>query len=39
MLLFDAASRDEAEAIVSEDPLIKNGGVKYELYEWCKIAS
>jgi len=38
MLLFDAASRDEAEAIVSEDLLIKNGCVKYELYEWCLIA-
>jgi len=38
MLLFEAASRAEAEAIVSEDPLIENGCVKYELYEWCLIA-
>ena len=38
MLLFEAASQAEAEAIVSEDPLIKNGCVKYELYEWCLIA-
>lgn len=38
MLLFEAASQEEAETIVSEDPLIKNGCVKYELYEWCLIA-
>ena len=38
MLLFEAASREEAEAIVSKDPLIENGCVKYELYEWCLIA-
>lgn len=34
MLLFEAASMDEAEAIVSQDPLIKSGCVDYQLYEW-----
>ncbi|MEM9002393.1 MAG: YciI family protein [Cyanobacteria bacterium P01_F01_bin.86] len=35
MLLFQAASRPEAEAIVQADPLIANGCVEYELHEWC----
>ena len=35
MLLFQATSRAEAEAIVEADPLIKNGCVDYELHEWC----
>ena len=34
MLLFQAASMAEAEAIVAEDPLIVNGCVQYQLYEW-----
>ena len=34
MLLFEAASRDEAEAIVALDPLVQNGCVTYQLYEW-----
>ena len=34
MLLFQAASMDEAEAIVASDPLVENGCVKYKLYEW-----
>jgi len=34
MLLFQAASRSEAEAIVAADPLIQNGCVDYQLYEW-----
>ena len=34
MLLFEAASMAEAEAIVAADPLVKNGCVKYKLYEW-----
>jgi uncharacterized protein YciI len=34
MLLFQAASLDEAEAIVAQDPLIQNGCVQYELHEW-----
>lgn len=37
MLLFEAASRAEAEAIVAEDPLVKNNCVKYELFEWCVV--
>ncbi len=35
MLLFTAGSLEEAEAIVSEDPLIINNCVEYELHEWC----
>jgi uncharacterized protein YciI len=35
MLLFQADSLGEAEAIVAADPLIKNGCVEYELHEWC----
>ncbi|MDF5719570.1 MAG: YciI family protein [Rhizonema sp. PD37] len=34
MMLFEAASMDEAEAIVAADPLIQNGCVNYQLYEW-----
>ena len=37
MLLFKADSIDEAKAIVAEDPLVKNGCVKYHLHEWCII--
>lgn len=38
MLLFQAASMDEAKGIVTQDPLIKNGCVTYELHEWKIIA-
>jgi uncharacterized protein YciI len=34
MLVFEAASMAEAEAIVAADPLVKNGCVNYKLYEW-----
>lgn len=34
MLLFRAASLDEAQAIVAQDPLVENGCVQYELHEW-----
>ncbi|TVP65699.1 MAG: hypothetical protein EA343_02690 [Nodularia sp. (in: Bacteria)] len=34
MLIFEAGSRDEAEAIVALDPLVQNGCVSYQLYEW-----
>jgi len=34
MLLFQAASMDEASAIVAQDPLVQNGCVAYKLYEW-----
>lgn len=37
MLLFEAASRAEAEALVAQDPLVKNNCVKYELFEWCVV--
>ncbi|MEB3274983.1 MAG: YciI family protein [Prochlorothrix sp.] len=35
MLLFRAASKAEAEAIVAADPLVQNHCVTYELHEWC----
>jgi len=35
MLLFEAESLEEAQMIVENDPLIKNGCVTYELHEWC----
>ncbi|MGQ9871458.1 YciI family protein [Leptodesmis sp.] len=34
MMLFQAASMDEAQAIVAQDPLVVNGCVNYKLYEW-----
>ncbi|NJN20401.1 MAG: hypothetical protein HC812_03315 [Leptolyngbya sp. RL_3_1] len=34
MLLFQAVSRQAAEAIVQADPLVKNGCVEYQLHEW-----
>ncbi len=37
MLLFKADSMAEAQAIVSQDPLIINNCVTYHLYEWCII--
>jgi uncharacterized protein YciI len=37
MLLFQAADRTEAEAIVAQDPLIKNGCVNYTLHEWTVV--
>ena len=35
MLLFKATSLEEANAIVAQDPLVQNGCVRYQLYEWC----
>jgi uncharacterized protein YciI len=37
MLLFQANSREEAELIVSQDPLIQNNCVEYELHEWVLV--
>lgn len=34
MMLFEAKSMDEAKEIVAADPLIENGCVNYELFEW-----
>ncbi|WP_017652267.1 YciI family protein [Fortiea contorta] len=34
MMLFEAASMDEAQNIVAGDPLVQNGCVSYHLYEW-----
>jgi len=35
MMLFEAASLDEAKTIVAADPLVKNGCVNYQIREWC----
>lgn len=37
MLLFEAESLEQAQAIIAQDPLIQNGCVKYELHEWCVV--
>ncbi len=37
MMLFEAASKEEAKAIVEQDPLVQNGCVTYELMEWCVV--
>jgi uncharacterized protein YciI len=34
MMLFESASMAEAQAIVQSDPLVQNGCVSYEIYEW-----
>ncbi|MFM7558892.1 YciI family protein [Cylindrospermopsis raciborskii] len=34
MMLFEADSMEEAQAIVSADPLVINGCVNYQLHEW-----
>lgn len=34
MLLFQASSLEEAEAIIANDPLVQNHCVDYELHEW-----
>ncbi len=37
MLLFEANSMAEAQAIVAQDPLIVNHCVTYELHQWVQI--
>lgn len=34
MLLFEAADREEAEALVRRDPLIVEGCVRWTLHDW-----
>ncbi|PSO47707.1 MAG: hypothetical protein BRC33_12025 [Cyanobacteria bacterium SW_9_44_58] len=34
MLLFEADSLEQAQEIVENDPLVKDGCVTYELHEW-----
>lgn len=34
MMLFMAADLEEARTIVSQDPLIQNGCVDYQIHEW-----
>ena len=34
MLIFEASCWEEAQAIVTQDPLVKNGCVQYQLHEW-----
>lgn len=38
MMIFTADSRDEAEFIVRNDPLVKSGCVEYELHQWQIVA-
>ena len=38
MLLFQAKSMADAQAIVAQDPLIANHCVTYELHQWIQIA-
>jgi uncharacterized protein YciI len=38
MMIFEAASLEEAQAIVDRDPLVANGCVKYILHEWRIVA-
>jgi uncharacterized protein YciI len=37
MLLFEAESMEQAQEIIAEDPLVKHGCVKYDLYQWCVV--
>lgn len=37
MLLFEAESKEQAQEIVENDPLVKNRCVTYELHEWCLV--
>jgi uncharacterized protein YciI len=37
MLLFHAADLTQAQQIVSQDPLITNGCVEYDLNEWVQL--
>jgi uncharacterized protein YciI len=34
MMLFQATDLEEAKTIVAHDPLVQNGCVDYQLYEW-----
>jgi len=34
IMLFEVLSMDEAQAIVLADPLVENGCVTYQLFEW-----
>ncbi len=38
MLLFQAGDRDEAEALVRADPLVRAGCVRWTLHEWAVVA-
>jgi len=37
MMIFTAASLQEAQAIIDQDPLIIQGCVDYELHEWIVV--
>ena len=37
MMIFEASTIEEAQKILSEDPLIKNHCVEYELHQWCVV--
>lgn len=34
MMIFEAESMEQASAIIAADPLVQNGCVNYQLYEW-----
>ncbi|MCM1985078.1 YciI family protein [Lyngbya confervoides] len=38
LLLFQAESRAQAQALVDQDPLILNHCVEYELHEWVVVS-
>jgi uncharacterized protein YciI len=39
MMVFRANSREEAESIVQNDPLVKNHCVEFELHQWNLVVS
>jgi uncharacterized protein YciI len=39
MMIFHAENRDEAEAIVKNDPLVQNNCVEFELHQWNVVVS
>lgn len=38
MLLFEAASMTQAQALVQQDPLVSNHCVEYVLHEWVQVS-
>ena len=38
MMIFQAETRNIAESIVLNDPLVKNNCVEYELHQWQVVA-
>ncbi len=38
MMIFDAASMDEARDLIAKDPFVVEGCVEFELKEWCVVS-